>query len=144
VNNPNLIPCASCGLENNVLSRQQEIEFTCFNCGADLHIALEKYGIKYNHSESIKNKTTSNSSGEPKIQTNNINMKLPPQIGFLKIFAWLYLIISFLGSFIIWSNQILYGFWYGVGVLLHGFMIFALFSTIAIIATNVINIKNKV
>jgi hypothetical protein len=40
---PNMIPCASCGLENNILSRKQKPEFICFNCGAGLQQALELY-----------------------------------------------------------------------------------------------------
>ena len=40
---PNIIPCASCGLENNILSRKQAKEFNCFNCGADLQLAIQNY-----------------------------------------------------------------------------------------------------
>ena len=43
MNRPNMISCASCGIENNILSRKKGKEFTCFDCGADLQLAIEKY-----------------------------------------------------------------------------------------------------
>lgn len=39
----NMIPCPSCGIDNNILSRKQQKELTCFNCGSDLKLAIEKY-----------------------------------------------------------------------------------------------------
>ena len=54
---PNIIPCASCGLENNILSRKQAKEFNCFNCGADLQLAIQNYDkLQKNAENKRKNK----------------------------------------------------------------------------------------
>ncbi len=105
---PNMIPCASCGLENNILSRKQQKEFNCFNCGADLQLAIEKYD--HDHPEIFAKehpepKNTEQKEIKPKIykgQSEVIESKYPALSTvstIYKLIAVLIGIAAFIGLF---------------------------------------------
>jgi hypothetical protein len=51
-----MLPCASCGFENNILARKQKPEFICFNCGGDLQKALDLYDNPPAEEDNLDNK----------------------------------------------------------------------------------------
>ncbi|MCJ7651500.1 MAG: hypothetical protein MUP85_23075 [Candidatus Lokiarchaeota archaeon] len=68
---------------------------------------------------------------------------IPASVSILKLFAWLDLIASFIFAIIIWSEPTHYSIGFGIGVLLQGIFVCALFLVIAIIAENLIVINHK-
>ncbi|ODS30362.1 MAG: hypothetical protein SCARUB_04521 [Candidatus Scalindua rubra] len=89
MNRPNMIPCASCGVRNNILSRQQEKEFTCYNCGEDLQKAIEKYD-KLNKTFDEKSE---HSSSPERIDAPTLNQEKYPALrtisGIYNFLAWI-------------------------------------------------------
>jgi len=68
---------------------------------------------------------------------------IPTSVSILKVFAWIDLIASFIFAIVIWIEPTPYGIGFGVGVLLQGIFVCALFQVIAIIAENLISINHN-
>ena len=104
---PNMIPCASCGLENNILSRKQEEEFNCFNCGADLQLAIQNYDKLHKNSIPTSEETIDNEN-QIKDYDNENQIKDYPALTFLSkatnLIAWLAVVMSIIWTLIYLSN----------------------------------------